>query len=257
VVDWFAVYEIGTRILGVIGIPIALIIVVLILKPLISRVVDRTTNFSMSGLSVKFNEDLDSIGPALQLDREEIKTLVEGPKEQLEKLRIYLETEQIKQLIGYHQNGVYQSKISFWFSIGAACVGFAIILLGVFSLFVGTTQTLTTSYVSIGSGAIVDAVAALFFTQSNQARRLMTEFLDKLRLDRQFNEALRLCNAIEDTQMKGELQVRLSLFFAGIRDSLGVNEAVIRPAVRARAGNRKKEVEKHPADQAVLSSAPP
>src|SRR5271166_3451834 len=90
-----------------------LIIVVLILKPLISRVVDRTTNFSMSGLSVKFNEDLDSIGPALQLDREEIKTLVEGPKEQLEKLRIYLETEQIKQLIGYHQNGVYQSKISF------------------------------------------------------------------------------------------------------------------------------------------------
>jgi hypothetical protein len=246
-VDWLSIYEISTRILSVVGVPIALIAVVLILKPLIGKLIARTTALSLSGLEVSFNEKLNS---------DEIKTLVEGPKEQLEKLRIYLETEQIKQLIGYHQNGVYQSKISFWFSIGAACVGFVIILIGVFSLFVGTAQTLTTSYVSIGSGAIVDAVAALFFTQSNQARRLMTEFLDKLRLDRQFNEALRLCNAIEDIKMKGELQVRLSLFFAGIRDTLEVNEAVVRPAGRARAGNRKREVEKHPADQAVLSSPP-
>ena len=94
--------------MGVIGIPIALIIVVLILKPLISKVVDSATKVSIHGLS--FNEDWkDSISnTALQLDKDEIKTLVEGPKEQLEKLRIYLETEQIKQLIGYHQNGVYQ-----------------------------------------------------------------------------------------------------------------------------------------------------
>src|SRR5271169_1149211 len=42
------------------------------------------------------------------------------------------------------------------------------------------------SLVSVGSGALIDGVATLFFSQSNEARRLTAEFFDKLRLDRQF-----------------------------------------------------------------------
>jgi hypothetical protein len=220
---------------------------VVILKPIISKLVDRAT--AITATSIDWGTSAGT--PSVELKREEIQRLAEEPKEQLEKLRLFLETEQIKQLIGYHQNGVYQSKISFWFSIGAACFGFLIIIMGVLSLFLGN-QALTTSYVSIGSGAIVDAVAALFFTQSNQARRLMTEFFDKLRLDRQFNEALRLCNSIQDADMQSTLQVRLSLFFAGIRESTGPINSASSPVGKAGSFSRRTEASKDGVQQASI-----
>ncbi len=197
------------------GIPIVILLVIVILKPIISKFLERATAISVGPTYMSLD---GASGPERTTLRiEETKKLLAEPKEEIEKLRLFLETEQIKQLITYHQNGLYQSRVSFWFSIGSACLGFLIILIGVLYIFIGV-QT-TTSYVSIASGAVVDAVAALFFTQSNQARRLMTEFFDKLRVDRQFNEALRLCAAIEDKKLKSELQVQLSLFFAGIREN--------------------------------------
>jgi hypothetical protein len=95
--------------------------------------------------------------------------------EKLEKLRMLLESEQINQLIQYHANSLAQSQISFNFSIGAASLGFLVIILGVVLVLFNSVSS--ASYLSIASGAIIDAVAALFFVQSNQARKSMTEFL--------------------------------------------------------------------------------
>jgi hypothetical protein len=116
--------------------------------------------------------------------------------------------------VQYHAQSLAQSRISFWFSIGAARFGFLVIILGVATLFFGISTT--PSYASISAGVIIDAVAALFFTQSNRARKQMTEFFDKLRRDRQFNESLRLCDSITDGYIQSLLKVQLSLFFAGV-----------------------------------------
>jgi hypothetical protein len=74
------------------------------------------------------------------------------------------------------------------------------------------------------SGTVIDAVAALFFVQSNRARQLMTEFFDKLRIDRKLEESLRLANEIGDARIQASLKAVLSLSFADVdstRELLG------------------------------------
>jgi precorrin-3B methylase len=70
--------------------------------------------------------------------------------------------------------------------------------------------------VPITAGAIIDAVSALFFVQSNRARQLMTEFFDKLREDRKFDESLRLVNEVSDNALRSRLQTLLALNFAQV-----------------------------------------
>ena len=197
------------------GIPLAVIAAAIILRPMFSRSQDR------AGPGLPPNA---AAGATVSADEPEILHVRSGEEcdlmarrcEDIEKLRLFLETEQTRQLIVYYREGILQARISFWYSIGAACLGFAFIVVGMVSLFVGATTTSVQA--SIAAGTVVLAVAVLFFLQSNWARRLMTEFFDKLRAERQFNEALRLCAAVEDTRVRTQLEVRLSLFFAGIRD---------------------------------------
>ena len=91
----------------------------------------------------------------------------------------------------YHAQGLSQSRISFWFSLVFASLGFAIIA---FSIVLFTQQSGDTwsgagkPLFALVAGTIIDAVSALFFVQSNKARQLMTEFFDKLRTDRKLNE---------------------------------------------------------------------
>lgn len=113
----------------------------------------------------------------------------------------------------YHNQSLIQSHISFWFSIICAGLGFLIIISSVF------IYDNNASYPGIVAGAIIDAVSALVFYQSNKARKQMTEFFDKLRTDKKFIEALRMCECIEDKKIKDELRVKLSLHFAGYKSS--------------------------------------
>jgi len=110
----------------------------------------------------------------------------------------------------YHAQGLFQSKLSFNFSIGAAVVGFGVILLGILN---------GTNYSAIASGIVIDAVAALFFVQSNKSRALMTQFFDKLRADKKFDESMRLADDIPDQELKSRLKAFLSINFAGLNVS--------------------------------------
>ncbi len=103
----------------------------------------------------------------------------------------------------YHNQGLSQSKVSFWFSLLLGTLGFGVI---VFALV--TKSQDTGAYVS---GAVTEAVAALFFTQSNLARRLMAEFFDKLRDDRRLEESLKLTDNIADARLKASLQALMAL----------------------------------------------
>lgn len=166
----------------------------------------------MKGVDRESKEDRKYYGTNYFMGIE--KDIEKESKEKLEKLRLALESEQVKQTVEYHAISMRQSRISFWFSIGAASVGFFIILMGS-ALALGGVQS-ATAVITIISGIVIDAVAALFFVQSNQARRLMTDFFDKLRDDRKFNESLRLCESIELPETKANIKANLSLYFAGV-----------------------------------------
>jgi hypothetical protein len=127
----------------------------------------------------------------------------------------------------YHAQGLAQSRVSFWFSLTFASIGFAVIALGVGIVLQreepsgeSMLQTIAGAgkpALTIISGTIIDAVAALFFVQSNKARQLMTEFFDKLRTDRKLDEALRLADAITDPNISGRLKALLALHFVDVK----------------------------------------
>lgn len=138
----------------------------------------------------------------------------------------------------YHQQSISQSRISFWFSLFFATVGFAIITTSIF------TYSEKTGLIGIISGTIIDGVSALFFVQSNKARQLMSDFFDKLRQDRKLEESLKLCESIEDQFLRNALKVKLSLFFSGLEDNNNTASEIIRisrGAVTDKKGSNKKQ----------------
>jgi hypothetical protein len=66
------------------------------------------------------------------------------------------------------------------------------------------------------AGTVIDAVAALFFVQSNKARQLMVEFFDKLRVDRKLDEALALISKIEDKSISGRVRGIIAMNFSEV-----------------------------------------
>ena len=67
------------------------------------------------------------------------------------------------------------------------------------------------------AGTVIDAVSALFFVQSNKARQLMSEFFDKLRVDRKLEESLRLCNDIHNPDLRNRLRTLIALNFSDVK----------------------------------------
>lgn len=94
--------------------------------------------------------------------------------------------------------------------------------------------------VTLVAGAIVEAVAGLFFVQSNRARRLMTEFFDRFRADQRLEQALRLANGMSDAQLQSRLHAALALSFGQValnHDLLGTVLELVRrePSLAATA----------------------
>jgi|GEM_PF-3069450 hypothetical protein len=144
----------------------------------------------------------------------------------------------------YHAQGLAQSKISFWFSLVFSAIGFSVIIFAI-GLFLRQdtftneplVSTLQKPTYTLIAGTIIEAVAALFFVQSNRARQLMTEFFDRLRIDRKVDEALRLAAEIEDIATSSSLKAMLALSFADVQSA---NDALCRilnqsPATKSRA----------------------
>lgn len=131
------------------------------------------------------------------------------------------ETEQLAQ---YYAQVLAQSRISFWFSLIFASLGFVVIVIAVFS---GTGSTSTTTFAQIAAGVIMDAVASLFFVQSKSAQKSMGEFFDKLRRDRQQAESRALCDSIQNPDARDALRVQLALFYAGVEQSSQVATSIL------------------------------
>ncbi len=129
-----------------------------------------------------------------------------------------------EQLALYYGQILAQSKISFWFSLIFASLGFVVIIVAVFLY---TNGTAGATIAQFSAGVIMDAVAALFFVQSRNAQKSMGEFFDKLRRDRQQLESRKLCEQVENPTARDALRVQLSLHYADVPTSADVARAVI------------------------------
>ncbi|HEX6902134.1 MAG TPA: hypothetical protein VF789_20630 [Thermoanaerobaculia bacterium] len=134
----------------------------------------------------------------------------------------------------YHAQGLAQSKISFWFSLVFASLGFSVIISAIITMdrSISLAQQDTT-WLTLIAGTVIDAVAALFFVQSNKARQLMVDFFDRLRNDRKLEEALSLASQLRDPILSSRLGVVLSLYLADTRPS----DALLTSIVEGKHGN--------------------
>ena len=170
----------------------------------------------------------------LEAEMEQVRRRISEPMAQADAAN-----KQYLLLREYHAQGLAQSKISFWFSLIFAALGFAVIVSAIFTLQPGEhLLEQGRTFITLIAGTVIDAVAALFFVQSNKARQLMVDFFDRLRNDQKLEESLRLAVAIEDPELKGRLHTLLSLSFADIKPTDGFLSSML--------GMQQKDVEAGP-----------
>ncbi|BCJ71741.1 hypothetical protein CS0771_12850 [Catellatospora sp. IY07-71] len=157
---------------------------------------------------------------------------------ELERLRHAAEKDdrRYRLLQEYAVQGLSQSKISFRVSLGAASLGFVVILVGVGMSVAGSSLEMTV--IPLIAGAVVEAVAALFFVQDKRAQATMSAFFDKLRDDRRTEDAVDLMREVDDPALRARLQAMLSLHFAGLPADVSLLESAPAaiPAVKQRQG---------------------
>jgi hypothetical protein len=130
-----------------------------------------------------------------------------------------------EQLASYYAQVLAQSRISFWFSLVFASIGFLIIVLAAFLHAAAESGSTIARFVA---GGVVDSVAALFFVQSKRAQESMAEFFDKLRRDRNHVEARCLCESLQSVAGKDTLRIRLSLHYAEVTSADSVSETIMK-----------------------------
>jgi hypothetical protein len=120
----------------------------------------------------------------------------------------------------YHAQGLGQSKVSFRISVAFASFGFLVIVAAIGrALLVDTEESISqqgAAFITLLSGAVVEAVAALFFVQANRSRILMAEFFDKLRSDRRLQDSRLVADKLADEILRSRLQTLLALNLAEV-----------------------------------------
>ena len=155
------------------------------------------TIFTVEGVTRKVRDAVAS--GLLTLDRR---------LDRIERQARVLETHRLALMQTYHTQGLSQSRVSFWFSLVLATAGFVVITIAATGLFSSSTEG---SAVGLVSGAITEALSALFFAQSNRARKLMQDFFADLRDDQRREDALSLVGRIEDGGLRAAAQAAIAL----------------------------------------------
>ena len=130
-------------------------------------------------------------------------------------------------LANYYNQALSRARVSFWFSLVFASLGFCVII---FAFITHAPGDIGGTVIKVASGAIIDAVSSLFFIQSNAAQKSMGEFFEKLRLDRLNAEAREMIREIEAGPMRDELRGQLILKYSGIDRLLTGSGAPNHPA---------------------------
>lgn len=137
----------------------------------------------------------------------------------------------------YGSVGLSQAKTAFGASLIASGLGFLVIVGGAVAAFFTSTSR---AAIPVISGALINAVAALFFSQSNQTRTLMHNLLTEEQSTKKFDESLALAREIKDPLLQGRLQALLSINFAEVEMKDKLFELIIRDSLHAQEEYRPK-----------------
>ena len=116
----------------------------------------------------------------------------------------------------YHIQGLKQAEWGFWLSIAGAVVGFLIIAVALFIHFFIKDISESSSFITLIAGSVIESVSLLFFYISNKASERVNDSFDKLRIDANIVNAIELAKGIDNTDLKDEVKVKLSLHLAGL-----------------------------------------
>jgi hypothetical protein len=140
-------------------------------------------------------------------------------------------------LLNYYVQVLRQSAISFSYSLIFAAIGFIVIVISIFPEVFQVPRDLTNrsnvqeetsaspssssestsdKWPGLISGIVIEAISALIFVQTNNARKTMIEFSEKIRLDRRLDESLDLIDKIPDKKIQSKVKALLVLNFSGI-----------------------------------------
>lgn len=147
----------------------------------------------------------------IKLLMKQMQEYLQNSKEQAQKYDNKIE-EFIK---NHHQQALFQSKIQFWFSLIVSVVGFVFIII----MILITKEANWYEYiVRVVPGAVMEAVSVLFFSQSKATRERASDFLNRLRQDRQLEKAIKIAETIEDKTLQSTLKAEIALHLCGIND---------------------------------------
>jgi hypothetical protein len=126
----------------------------------------------------------------------------------------------IETLSSFHEQALSQASVQFWFSIMAAVTGFVWILYS--GLEVNGNLVMATK---ILPGAVIDAVAYLFFKQASQTRRAATALYDKLREEKLMADSAALVLSIDNPLLRSAIRAQIALHMAGLTsNSIDLNK---------------------------------
>ncbi len=120
----------------------------------------------------------------------------------------------------YHRQALDQARIQFWFSIMAAMIGFALIVVVLLTSLRNSANV--NEYLLLlraVPGITIEAIAILFLRQAAETRQRATELYDRLRTDNQRTQAVALVESIEDKTVRSVVQAQLVLHMAGLESS--------------------------------------
>lgn len=129
----------------------------------------------------------------------------------------------------YHAQTLAQSQLAFRMSLIFASLGFLIIATTIAVAVLGEDASGGNILALVG-GAVIEAVAALFFSLSNQTSAKMADFFDSARVDRSLEEALSLADKVPDQSVQSRLKTVLTLRLAGAEASDDVVRTIIAAA---------------------------
>ncbi len=119
----------------------------------------------------------------------------------------------------YHEQALGQARVQFRVSTVAASVGFLLIIYGGFIQISNAPIEATDIILSVLPGAVIEAVAALFFAQAASTRQRATDFFSRLQDDQRSRQALEIADGIEEPRLKSLVYSQMALHTAGLTTS--------------------------------------
>lgn len=112
-----------------------------------------------------------------------------------------------------YKQALKQSSIQFWVNIVTSVIGFCFII---FIVIVSGELEWYENLVKFIPGIIIEVVSVMFISQSKETSKQASNYLNRLRKDKQYEKSLEIAKLVTDINKRDETIARIALHFAGI-----------------------------------------